>query len=44
MAMMLVWKKPMMVMYTEKVVDDPLSFLVVSKERALTFSSDETWS
>lgn len=42
MAMMLVWKKPMMVMYTEEVVDDPLSFLVVSKERALTFSSDET--
>lgn len=42
MAMMLVWKKPMMVMYTEKVVDDPLSFLVFWKERALTFSSDET--
>lgn len=27
----------MMVMYTEKVVDDPLSFLVVSKERAFIF-------
>lgn len=42
MAMMLVWKKPVIGMYTEKVVDYPFSFLVVLKERALTFSSDET--
>lgn len=41
MAMVLVGKKPVNVMYTEKVVWDSLSFLAVSKERALTFSSGE---
>lgn len=35
-------KKPVNVMYTEKVVWDSLSFLAVSEERALTFSSGET--
>lgn len=42
MAMVLVGKKPVNVMYTEKVVWDTLSFLADSKERALTFSSGET--
>lgn len=42
MAMVLVGKKPVNVMYTEKVVWDSLSFLAVSKERALTFSSGKT--
>lgn len=42
MAMVFVGKTPMIVMYTEKVVEDPLFSLVVSKIWSLIFSSGET--